>query len=82
MIKKIFKWLPSNIGGIIGVIQAILQAVREICIVLIRLICPIIPGENDEKLIQKIADISETIHGWLEKAKGSAQKKRSELRFG
>ena len=68
-LKKCASWVPKNIGGIIGMVQAIITAIREICIILIRLVCPIIPGNQDEAIIQNIADVCKKINDALEKIK-------------
>ena len=67
VIKKLILWIPKNIGGILGVAQAIAKAIREIAIVLVRIVCPILSfgedGKTDDRIIKKIADFAD----WVDK---------------
>lgn len=67
VIKKLILWIPKNIGGILGVAQAIAKAIREIAIVLVRIVCPIlsfgVDGKTDDRIIKKIADFAD----WVDK---------------
>ena len=69
LIAKLVSWIPKNIGAIIGIGQAIVKLGKEICTLALDIIAPLIPGDNDEKLIAKIRDIFNSVDGWLEKIK-------------
>lgn len=71
-LNKLIKYVPKNIGGILGIIQAVLSFVREVCMLAARLICPIIPGDQDDKVVAfidklagKISSVIEKVKNWL-----------------
>lgn len=66
---KALKWIPKNIGAIMGIAQAVVSFVRELCMLFARIICPIIPGDEDEEIVAKIREIAEKILEFLEKIK-------------
>lgn len=69
MLKKLIAWLPSNLGAVIGILQAIVTFVREVAILFGRFLAPIIPGDIDDVWAKRIADWSDRINEALEKAK-------------
>lgn len=66
---KLVKYVPKNIGAVVGMLQTAVSFVRELCMLVARMICPIWPGDADEKVVAKIKNIAETILGILEKFK-------------
>ena len=68
-LTKLLKYIPSNIGAVVGIVQTVVTFVREACMLVARLVCPIIPGNADEKLVKKIHDIAQVILDLLEKLK-------------
>jgi len=73
VIKKLLLWLPKNTGAFLGVVQPIIQLVREIAILLVRLVCPLLSfgtdGKTDDRVIQQIADIADRIDKFIESLK-------------
>lgn len=73
IIKKLLLWIPKNLGGALGVIQPIIKFVRELAILLVRLVCPILSfgkdGKTDDRVIQQIADIADRIDKGIESLK-------------
>ena len=69
MIAKLLSWLPKNLGAVIGITQSVLGFVKEVLILAIRVICPLIPGDKDEQIIQKIVSVVDTVNSALEKVK-------------
>ena len=69
LLKKLITWLPTNIGAIIGIAQAIVKFVKELCTLFIDIIAPIIPGDGDDKLVKTIRDACNKIDEVLEKIK-------------
>ncbi len=70
IIKKLILWIPKNLGGALGIVQAIVRCIREIAIVLVRLICPLLSfgadGKTDDRIIQQVADIAGKIDAGIE----------------
>ena len=69
MFKKLLAWIPSNIGALIGILQAIVTFLREIAILFGRILAPIIPGDIDDIWARRIADWSDRINELLERVK-------------
>ncbi len=67
-LTKLLKYVPSNIGAIVGMVQVVVTFIREVCMLIVRLICPIIPGDV-EKIVKKVRDIAQIILDLLEKLK-------------
>ena len=66
---KLVKYIPKNIGALLGIVQVAVTCVREVCMLVARLICPIIPGDADEKVVAKISNGAEIVLNLLEKLK-------------
>ena len=70
VIKKLLLWLPKSIAGLLGVVQPIVQFIREVAILLVRLVCPLLSfgpdGKTDDRVIQQIADIADRIDKFIE----------------
>ena len=68
-LMKLVKYVPKNMGALVGIVQAVVELIREMCMLVTRLICPIIPGDADEKIVAKIRGIAEVVLELLEKLK-------------
>ena len=68
-LMKLVKWIPKNFGAVIGIVQTVVSFIRELCMLVARMICPIIPGDADEKIVAGIRRVAETILEILEKLK-------------
>ena len=69
MVKKILTWIPKNLGAIIGVLQAIVLFVHEVCVLALRILCPLIIGEKDDNTVKMVKSVTDKINGVLEKVK-------------
>ena len=69
LIAKLIAWIPKNIVGILGIIQAIIKFGKEIATLALDIIAPIIPGDKDDNIIKTIRDIFNSADGWVEKIK-------------
>ena len=63
--------IPDNLAGVLGVVQAIVKFVRELCILVVRVFGFWIPDEPYEKWINKVAEIAEKVDGGIERLKNS-----------
>lgn len=76
MLLKLLKWLPLNLGGLIGILQGIVKCLKEILTVVANILFPIIPGDKFKvvvavirNVVNKIDEILETIKSFfLQKA--------------
>ena len=69
MLKKLIQWIPTNLTAILGIAQAIIKFVKEVCTLIVDILGPIIPGESVEDIVKKIRAIFNTIDLWVEKIK-------------
>ena len=65
-IKRI---VPKNIAGILGVIQQLVPLVKELVIVVIRILAIVVPGKLPETLIGQVQKISTGIEDAMHKIK-------------
>ena len=61
--------IPKNIAGIVGVIEAVFNVIRELLMVAARICATIIPGDADDKLVAKIKSIFDKVEEVFEKIK-------------
>ena len=61
--------IPKNIAGIIGVVEAVFNVIRELLIVAARICATIIPGDADDKIVAKIRAIFDKVEAVFEKIK-------------
>ncbi len=61
--------IPKNIAGIVGVIEAVFNVIRELLMVAARICATIIPGDADDKLVAKIKSIFDKVEAVFEKIK-------------
>ena len=69
LIKKLLKWLPVNIGALLGILQAVVKFIKEVATLALDIVAPIIPGDGDDKMIKAIRDICNIVDAWIEKIK-------------
>lgn len=69
LLAKLKSWIPKNIAGILGIAQAVVKFGKEVATSFLNLICPIIPGDKDVLITQKIRDIFNMIDEAIEKVK-------------
>ena len=63
------KLVPENVAGIIGLLQALLPLVRELIIVVIRILAILMPKRFSESMIVKTSNTFASIIGIFEKVK-------------
>lgn len=63
------KLIPANIAGIIGIVQVLIPLIRELLIVLIRIVDVLTPDKGLEPIIVKIVKIAKMIEDGIEKFK-------------
>ena len=63
------KLIPKNIAGIIGVIEAVFNVIRELLMVVTRICATIIPGDADDIIVAKIRKVFDSIERVFEKIK-------------
>ena len=66
LLNKLLRWLPTNIGAILGVIQAVIKFVKEIATLALDIIAPLIPGDKDDKIILWVRDMCNKVDEWVE----------------
>ena len=64
MIAKLLLWLPKNLAGILGIVQAVIKCIKEILTVLANF--TFLP----QATIDKIRDICNKVDDVVEKIKG------------
>ena len=69
LLKKLIAYLPTNLGALLGILQAVVKFVKEIATLALDLIAPLIPGDGDDKAIQAVRDFCNMIDEWIEKIK-------------
>lgn len=70
LLKKLIRFIPTNIGAILGVIQAIIKFVKEIATLAVDIIAPLTPGDKDDKIILWVRDMCNKVDEVVEKIKG------------
>lgn len=70
ILAKILKWLPVNLGGVIGVLQAIVKLLKEILTLIVDILFPIIPNAKFKVAIEALRKAINAIDAILEKIKG------------
>ncbi len=63
------KLIPKNIAGILGVAQTVISIIKELLMVATRICTTIIPGDADDKIVEKISNIFAKVEGGFEKVK-------------
>uniref|UniRef100_A0A6H1ZF47 Uncharacterized protein n=1 Tax=viral metagenome TaxID=1070528 RepID=A0A6H1ZF47_9ZZZZ len=67
---KIISWLALNLVSVLGIIQAVIKLVKEICTAVVNLLFPLFPDNGKfEKAVLKVRAIVEIADTWVEKIK-------------
>lgn len=69
MITKLLAWIPVNMAGILGIVQAVIKFIKEVLTLAIDLLLPIIPGDKFDKVVYATRDIVNKIDEIVEKIK-------------
>ena len=66
---KIITWLKVNAASILGIIQTVIKALKELLTAVVNLISIFIPAIAAQKVVLWIRNILETLDNLIEKAK-------------
>ena len=69
MMSFLTKLIPKNIAGFLGLLEVVIPLVRELVIVVIRLLAVLMPNKVSEDLIEKVTDIADKIQYGFDKVK-------------
>jgi hypothetical protein len=68
---NLIKWVPVNLAGIFGIVQAVVKLVKEVLTVVVNILFPLFPDEGKfEKFITKMRSIVNVVDSWIETIKG------------
>lgn len=63
---KIWTWILVNGATLLGCLQAIVKAIKELLTGLVNLLSLFMPIETAEKLVRSVRDIMNKIDEWIE----------------
>jgi hypothetical protein len=69
MFTKIMTWLRVNGASVLGALQAVIKAFKELFTAVINLISIIVPVAWAQGLVDRVRSFCEMIDGWVEKVK-------------
>lgn len=69
MFSLISKLFPKNFASIVGIIQVIIPALREVIMAILRLLAILMPARVTEKLIVKVKEKADWIEKGFDKVK-------------
>ena len=70
MIAKIISWVMLNGATLLGCLQAVIKAIKELLTGMINLISIFIPGITAQKWVDAVRGVLNLIDDWIEKIKG------------
>jgi archaellum component FlaC len=63
---KIWTWILANGASVLGIIQAVIKAVKEILTAVVNLLSIFIPSDKIEKIVMTVRNILNKIDEWIE----------------
>ena len=63
---KIWAWILLNGASILGIIQAVIKAVKELLTAIVNLLAIFIPSDKIEKVVMTVRNILNKIDEWIE----------------
>lgn len=63
------KLIPQNFAGIIGAVQALINAIRELVVCVLRLLAIFMPAKFNQSMIFSVTTKHNWINGFIEKFK-------------
>ncbi|MCX5657962.1 MAG: hypothetical protein NTZ48_07100 [Candidatus Omnitrophica bacterium] len=69
MLAKLLSWLPTNIAGILGIVQAVIKFIKELLTLAVNILLPVIPGDKFDGIVIKVRDAMNKIDEGVEKIK-------------
>lgn len=70
IVYKLLKWLPVNLAGVLGIIQAVIKVLKELLTVVVNILFPLIPSSKFQKIVTMVRDWVNKIDAWIESIKG------------
>jgi hypothetical protein len=67
--SKIITWVLANGATLIGLIQAILKAIKELLTGIVNLLSLFMPKEKAEQAVKVVRAVINAIDDWIEKGK-------------
>ena len=69
MFTKILTWAKANGASILGIVQTVLKAVKEILTGVINLLSIFAPARGAQLIVEKARNLVNKIDGWVEEIK-------------
>lgn len=63
---KVWAWILANGASILGIIQAVIKAVKELLTAVVNLLSIFIPSDKIEKVVMTVRNILNKIDEWVE----------------
>ncbi len=63
---KVWAWILANGASILGIIQAVIKAVKELLTAVVNLLSIFIPSDKIEKIVMTVRNILNKIDEWVE----------------
>lgn len=63
---KIWTWILANGASVLGIIQAVIKAVKEILTAVVNLLSIFIPSDKIEQIVMTVRNILNKIDEWIE----------------
>jgi phage-related protein len=63
---KIWTWILANGASVLGIIQAVIKAVKEILTAVVNLLSIFIPSDKIEQIVMTVRNILNKIDEWVE----------------
>lgn len=70
VITKVMSWVMANGASLLGVLQALIKAVKELLTAVINLVSLFVPGITAQKWVEAVRGALNLVDGWIEKLKG------------
>ena len=69
ILLKVFTWIKANLASVIGALQLVIKALKELLTAIVNLISIFLPTAGAQKIILAIRAGLEAVDAWLEKIK-------------
>ena len=63
---KIFTWILANGASILGILQAIVKAIKELLTAVVNLLSIFIPSDKIEDVVMVVRNVLNKIDEWIE----------------
>ena len=70
MLLKIFTWIMANGATLLGLLQAIIKALKELATGVVNLLSLVIPNSKAQLIVDKVRGVFNAIDEVIEKIKG------------